>query len=62
MLLLESARPFQWRASYLRFGDFRRIMWGWFAVSYFAGGINELVEGCARAGVTLHKAGDEAFK
>lgn len=56
MILFECAGPIQWRPLYSRFGDFRRVMWLWFAVSYFSGGgINELVGSIARAAVSLHE-------
>jgi hypothetical protein len=56
MVLLECAPPFQWRPSYVRFGDFRRVMWLWFAVTHYsAGGVNELFEGIARAAVSIHE-------
>jgi hypothetical protein len=59
MLLIECSPPFQWKPKYHRFGDFRRIMWGWFAVSIFSGGgINELLEGIGKAGASLYRDGD----
>lgn len=54
MILLECSGPFQWKPSYVRFGEFRRVMWGWFAVSHFDGGINEMIEGIGRAGASLY--------
>lgn len=54
MILFECAPPFQWRPKYTTFGDFKRVMWGWFAITTFGGGINELLEGIGRAGYELY--------
>lgn len=54
MVLLECGSPFQWKPSYVKFGDFRRVMWGYFAVTTCPHGINELFEGIGRAGASLY--------
>lgn len=55
MILFECGGPFQKRPSYVRFGDFRRVMWGWFAVTHYsAGGLNIMIKRIADAGVKLH--------
>ena len=54
MMIFEFGPPFQWKPSYTKFGQFRRVMWAWFAVTHFGGGnINELLESIGRAGVRL---------
>lgn len=53
MLMIECRGPFQRRATYLRFGDFRRWMWGYVALTICPYGINELFEGIGRAGVEV---------
>lgn len=58
MILFECAPPFQWRPSYSHFGDCRRIVWGWLAVTHYPHGINELFEGLGRAGASLYAAGE----
>ena len=50
MLMIECRGPFQLKPSYVHFGDFRRWMWGFFALTVCPYGINELIEGIARAG------------
>lgn len=59
MIMFECSNPFQWRPSYKKFGDFRRVMWGWFALTTFrGGGINELIEGIGYAGAKLYADGE----
>jgi len=58
MVLIECGSPFQVRPSYVRFGDFRRVMWGWFAITTYPHGINEMIEGIGHAGAELYKAGE----
>ena len=55
MILFECAPPFQWRPSYMKFGDFRRWMWAYFAITTYEGGINELVEDIGRGGYHYFK-------
>jgi hypothetical protein len=58
ILMLEFGPPFQWRPVYSKFGDFRRVMWGWAAATVFhGGGIHELAIGLARAAVEAAKKG-----
>lgn len=54
MILLECCPPFQWKPKFSHFGDFRRWMWGWFAVTLAPYDINELIEGIAKAGATIY--------
>lgn len=58
MVMLECSPPFQWKPSYHHFGDCRRVMWGWFAVTICPYGINELFEGIGRAGAELYRSGN----
>lgn len=39
----------------MTFGDFKRLMWGWFAVTTCPYDINEFFEGIGKAGVELDK-------
>lgn len=55
MLMIECRGPFVWRPSCVRFGDFRRVMWGWFAVTVCPYDINELLEGIGKAGADLYR-------
>jgi len=50
MLMIECGGPFQWRAVYCHFGNFRRWMWGYVAVTICPYGINELIKGIGHAG------------
>lgn len=59
MILFECGSPFQWKPSYCRFGDFKRVMWGYFAVTACPYGINELFEGIGRAGAKLYDDDDQ---
>lgn len=55
MVMFEFGPPFQWKPKFHHFGDFRRGMWGWIAVTHFGGGINELIEGIGRAGAVVYR-------
>lgn len=61
MVMFECAPPFQWKPTRTAFGDFRRLMWGWFAVTWCPHDINDLIEGVAKAGVAVYgpKEGQE---
>ena len=56
MLMIECRGPFQWRPRYHHFGEFRRWMWGYFAVTVCPYDINELIEGIGRAGAQHYGA------
>jgi hypothetical protein len=55
MLMIEFRPPFQWKPSYTHFGYFRRVMWGWLALTVCPYGMNELIEGIGKAGVEVYR-------
>lgn len=59
MVMFECAPPFQWRPTITVFGSFRRVMWGWVAVTWCPYDINQLIEGIAKAGAVVHGSSEE---
>lgn len=52
--MIEVRPPFQWKPKFHHFGDFRRVMWGWFALTICPYDINELLEGIGKAGAKIY--------
>lgn len=54
MIMLEYGGSFHWRGSVHKFGQFKKLVWGWFAVTSCPYSLNSLVTQIGDAAVTVY--------